>query len=77
MGATIEIETTSELEARLHALSRSSGVPLKTLLRLILENGLEDVEDYYRAAAVVDRIERGEEEVISAEEMERRLDMDG
>jgi len=71
------IEVSEELKARIRALAAESGESEATILRLALENGMEDVEDYLRAKAVLDRIARGEEDVISAEELERRLGLGG
>jgi len=71
------IEVSEELKARIRALAAESGESEATILRLALESGMEDVEDYLRAKAVLDRIARGEEDVISAEELERRLGLGG
>jgi RHH-type rel operon transcriptional repressor/antitoxin RelB len=42
-------------------------------VRELINNGLEDVEDYYRAAMVSARIRSGEEKVYSMEEVEAYL----
>jgi RHH-type transcriptional regulator, rel operon repressor / antitoxin RelB len=67
------IEVSDELKMRLAALTRETGQSEDALLRLIVQNGLEDVEDYYRALAVSERIARGEETTVSLEEVEQRL----
>jgi RHH-type rel operon transcriptional repressor/antitoxin RelB len=45
-------------------------------LRQIIEKGLEDVEDYYLAAEVVERVRAGQEEVYSAEQVRKDLGLD-
>ncbi|AEQ51970.1 type II toxin-antitoxin system RelB family antitoxin [Pelagibacterium halotolerans] len=74
---SVTIDLSPELEARLKALAAETGEPLDKLLQLSLEHGLEDLEDYHAALAAMRRIESGESEIISAEEMERRLGLDG
>ena len=43
------------------------------LLREIIERGLEDMEDYYLAANVLERVRRGEEQIYSLDEVEHSL----
>jgi len=71
------IEVSDEIKAHIKALAVEFGESEATILRLALENGMEDVEDYYRAVAAMGRLERGEEEIISAEELDRRLGLAG
>jgi len=40
----------------------------------MIERGLEDMEDYYLAADVLERIRKGEEEVVGSEDFWRGLD---
>jgi RHH-type transcriptional regulator, rel operon repressor / antitoxin RelB len=42
-------------------------------LREIIERGLEDMEDYYWAANVLERVRKGEEQTYSWDEVEHSL----
>ena len=42
-------------------------------LRELVAKGLEDLEDYYLAAATMERVRKGEEKVYSAEEIRKDL----
>ncbi len=68
------IRLSPEIEERLAALSARTSRSKAFYLREIIERGLEDVEDYYLAAEVSERIGRGEEKVLKSEEAWRDLD---
>ena len=68
------VRVSSETEKRLEVLSAKSGRSKAYYLREMIERGLEDMEDYYLAAEVMERIKRGEEEVLTSEEFWRGLD---
>jgi RHH-type transcriptional regulator, rel operon repressor / antitoxin RelB len=68
------IRLSSEIEGRLDALARRTGRTKAFYLRELVERGLEDIEDYYLGEEVMERIRRGEEKVLSSEEMWRGLD---
>jgi len=71
---TISINLPPDVEARLKALANKSGQSTDAQLRQIIDQGLEDLEDYYAAKEVLDRIGRGEEQVLSSEDFWRGLD---
>lgn len=68
------VRLSAEAEKRLEVLSAKTGRSKAYYLREMIERGLEEMEDYYLAAEVMERIRRGEEEVISSEEFWRGLD---
>jgi RHH-type rel operon transcriptional repressor/antitoxin RelB len=68
------IRLSPDVEARLDALASRTGRTKAYYLRELVERGLEDMEDYYRAMDVMDRIRRGDEDVLSSEEAWRGLD---
>lgn len=68
------IRLSQETENRLDMLSRRTGRSKAFYLRELIERGLEDLEDYYLAVEVKERIRRGEEDVLSSEETWRGLD---
>ena len=57
-----------ETERRLDFLATQTGRTKAFYLREIIERGLEDIEDYYLAAEVLERVRQGREKVLSATE---------
>ena len=68
------VRLSRETEQRLSALAARTGRSKAYYLRELIEQGLEDMEDYYLAAEVMERIRRGEEQVLTSEEAWRGLD---
>jgi RHH-type rel operon transcriptional repressor/antitoxin RelB len=68
------IRLSPEVEQRLDFLAAKTGRSKAYYLRELIERGLEDMEDYYLAAEVLERIRRGEEDVMRAEDFWRGLD---
>ncbi|MDX8454407.1 type II toxin-antitoxin system RelB family antitoxin [Bradyrhizobium sp. Arg314] len=68
------IRLAPEIEERLDFLAVKTGRSKAYYLRELIERGLEDVEDYYLAAEVLERIRRGEEDVVKSEDFWRGLD---
>jgi RHH-type transcriptional regulator, rel operon repressor / antitoxin RelB len=64
------------VENRLDALARSSGRSKSFLLRQLITNGIEDLEDSYRASVVMERIPTGQEKVYSIEQVRQHLDLE-
>lgn len=67
------IRLAPEIEQRLDFLAVNTGRSKAYYLREIIENGIEDMEDYYLAAEVIERVRKGEERVFSLDEVEREL----
>jgi len=67
------IRLAPETEQRLDRLATRTGRSKAFYLREIIERGLEDIEDYYDAARVLERVRGGEERVQSLSEVERAL----
>ena len=74
MPTSIRLEP--EIEARLDALAARTGRTKAYYLRQLIENGLEDLEDYYKAVEVSERIRRGEEKTYPLAEVMRDLGLD-
>ena len=68
------VRLSADAEKRLEVLSVKTGRSKAYYLREMIERGLEDIEDYYLAAEIMERIKRGEEEVLTSEEFWRGLD---
>ena len=67
------IRLAPETERRLDRLAARTGRSKAFYLREIIERGLEEIEDYYDAARVLERVRKGEERVHSLSEVEREL----
>lgn len=63
-------------EQRLGNLAAKTGRTKAFYLRELVTNGLEDLEDYYLAAATMERVRKGEENVYSAAEVRKDLGLD-
>ncbi len=70
------IRLSPELEQRLDNLASQTGRTKAFYLRELIERGLEDMEDYYLAADVLERVRKGEEPVYSSEEVRAELGLD-
>jgi RHH-type transcriptional regulator, rel operon repressor / antitoxin RelB len=74
MPTSIRLEP--EVEARLDALAAKTGRTKAFYLRQLIEDGLDDIEDYYLAQATLERIRRGEEKTYPLEQVMRDLGLD-
>lgn len=70
------IRLAPETEQRLDFLAARTGRSKAYYLREIIERGLEDMEDYYLAADVLERVRKGEERVHGAADVRRDLGLD-
>ncbi|TAL72103.1 MAG: CopG family transcriptional regulator [Burkholderiaceae bacterium] len=64
------------MEQRLDSLAAQTGRTKAYYLRELVANGLDDLEDYYLAAATMERVRKGEEKVYSAEQVRQDLGLD-
>lgn len=67
------IRLAPEIEKRLDYLAAQTGRTKAFYLRKIIESGLDDMEDYYLAKDVLERVRKGQERVYSLDEVERDL----
>ena len=65
------IRLAPETEKRLDYLAAQTGRTKAFYLREIIERGIEDMEDYYLTADVLERIRKGKDQVHSAAEVRR------
>ncbi len=65
-----------ETEQRLDFLANKTGHTKASLLKQIIESGIEDVEDHYLAAEVLQRVRQGSEPVHSTEQVRAKLELD-
>ncbi len=73
---TTSIRLEPEIEQRLNYLATQTGRTKAFYLREIINNGMEDLEDYYLAADVLERVRKGEEEILSSANVRKSLDLD-
>ena len=71
------IRLSRDIEERLDLLASQTGRTKSFYLRESIERGLYDVEDYYLAAHVLERVREGRERVYTAEEVRNQLGFDG
>ncbi len=64
------------VEQRLDQLAAQTGRTKAYYLRELVTNGLDDLEDYYLAAATMERVRKGEEKVYSADQVRTDLGLD-
>jgi RHH-type rel operon transcriptional repressor/antitoxin RelB len=67
------IRLTPEIEQRLDRLASQTGRTKAFYLRQIIAQGLDDTEDYYLAADVLERVRKGQEKILSASEARKNL----
>jgi RHH-type rel operon transcriptional repressor/antitoxin RelB len=67
------IRLAPETEKRLDALAARTGRTKAYYLREIIDRGLEDMEDYYLAADVLERVRQGREAVFTLDDVEHEL----
>ncbi len=73
MSKSTAVRLSDETYERLKALADKTGRTATYYIREAVEEHIEDLEDIYLAEQVRERIRRGEEEVVSAEEFWRGL----
>ena len=70
------IRLAPETEQRLDFLASQTGRTKAFYLREMIERGLGEMEDYYLAADVLERLRQGEERVYSSAEVRNALGLD-
>ena len=70
------IRLSPETERRLAFLAAQTGRTKAFYLREIVDRGLEDIEDYYLAADVLERIRKGQEQVNDAADVRKELGLE-
>jgi RHH-type rel operon transcriptional repressor/antitoxin RelB len=73
--ATI-IELPPEDDQRLDVLVAKTGRSKEFYIRELVERGLEDVEDYYSAVEVMERVRQGKVNIYSSEEVRAKPGLD-
>ena len=74
MATSIRLDR--ETEQRIDFLASQTGRTKAYYLRQLIEQGIDELEDYYLAAEVLDRIRMGQERVHSAAAVKSDLGLD-
>lgn len=69
----ISVRLEPEVEARLNHLVAITGRTKSYYLREFIQMGLEDLEYFYLADAVMERIHQGQEVIHSSDEVREKL----
>jgi len=70
------IRLAPEIEQRLDFLAAQTGRTKAFYLREMIEQGLEDLEDYYLATDVLARVRKGQEKAHSTADVRKDLGLD-
>ncbi len=71
------VRLSPEAEQRLNFLASQTGRSKAFYLRELIESGLDDLEDYYLAANVLERVRKGREHLHSADDVRADLGLGG
>ncbi len=71
------IRLSAETEERLRFLATQTGRSKAFYLRELIENGIDDLEDYYLASDVLERVRKGQERLHSAADVKAELALEG
>jgi len=72
---SISFRLPKDVEERLNRLAALTGRTKNYYLRELITRGLDDLEDYYLAASVLERIRKSEEKTYPLDEVEQNLDL--
>ena len=70
------VQLSPETERRLAFLASQTGRTKAFYLREIIDRGLDEIEDYYLASDVLERIHIGQEQVYAAADVRKELGLD-
>jgi RHH-type rel operon transcriptional repressor/antitoxin RelB len=65
-----------EIEQRLNYLVAQTGRAKSYYLRELIKAGLEDLENFYLADAIIGRVRRGSEKLLDASQVRKDLGLD-
>ena len=70
------IRLAPDVEKRLDFLASQTGRSKAFYLRQVIEQGLDELEDYYLAADVLERVRSGQEETRSSDQVRSDLGLE-
>lgn len=72
----LAIRLPDDIETRLAALANQTGRTKTFYAREAILTHLEDLEDYYLAERVMEKVRKGEERLFSLDDVERELGLE-
>jgi len=72
----VSIRLPKDVEERLNRLAALTGRTKSYYLRELIMRGLDELEDYYLAASILERIRKGEEKTYSLDDVEKELELE-
>ena len=72
----ISIQLDPEIEQRLDHLVATTGKAKSDFLHEFIQNGLDDLEDFYLADATMERVRKGTEKVLNSTQVRKSLGLD-
>ena len=71
-----QVQLDPEHQGRIEVLASNMGIRKRLLLEDVVAMGIGEAEDFHLAAEAADRVRRGEEELLSWDEVMRDLGLD-
>ena len=72
----ISIRLDPKTVSRLEELAQQTGRSKSYYLRELIEGGLEDMEDFYLADAVMERVRKGQDKLVDSQVVRKELGLD-
>lgn len=72
----VSLRLDREIEKRLNNLVALTDRTKSDLLRELIQNGLDDLEDFYLADAIMECVRKGTENVLHSTQARKALDLD-
>ena len=73
---TVSIRLDPAIEQRLDHLALQTGRAKSYYLRELIEGGLDDLEDFYLADSAMERVRKGQENLLDSLEVRKSLGLD-
>lgn len=70
------IRLPNELEKRLDFLAQQTGRTKAYYIRELIQENINDLEDYYLAAATLERVRKGKEKILPSAQVRKNLGLD-
>ena len=71
------IRLSPEIERRLDHIASLTRRTKAFYIREMIERSIDDIEDYYLAAEIAERVRNGEEDIFTEDEIRRDLGLEG
>jgi RHH-type rel operon transcriptional repressor/antitoxin RelB len=72
----VSLHLAPEIEQRLDHLVAATGRAKSYYLRELIQNGLDDLEDFYLSDVTMDRVRKGTEKVLHSNQVRKALSLD-